>query len=361
MINLIQYIKKNILLYIAMFIMVFTWYAYQFYDFLGELGRYREFLNGFDKFNLLFYIPLFILIIFVVYVFSNKTTKDIVKVFLHVWLIFFLAVLILGNLMLLPDHYKQHTRTGISLDMFLNNIKICFNFSSAADNATRWDFGFNYPTVGALAYSSLVLAFVYNYQDKLTKKHHLLILALTMFFYIYSLVRALLIFMVAYLIILFGEDLKKYVDRYGKVTYLIIPFGLIFSFITPLFFEDNKLLNTLTSGRFYFWNYYIKEMPIKLINLNPDITQFQTGSLDNAFLFPIFFVGVIPAILIFIGYTLLIKDTLEKKDYYLLYIFVIWSIYGIIEPTYFYNYNFTLYAMVPVLYAAVKKLIKRIG
>lgn len=125
---------------------------------------------------------------------------------------------------------------------------------------------------------------------------------------------------------------NKY-EKYIKYSYLVLT-------IISVFMASNYLqfgrLNELLSNRLYFWNKYVTGYNIGLF----DKTIINGYPLDNVYLTHLYIDGII-IFLLYIIINFVVAKKMSKNKIISL-VFILFSLYGIFENNYSYQYNFIL-------------------
>lgn len=202
---------------------------------------------------------------------------------------------------------------------------------------TRTNIGFYGANSLFLFFYPLVISFfILNFKEdkKIKIKYSLLVLLLSYIFYRYTNCRTgmLCIFVVTILYNISWIFQKKYI-RFIIKNYYIILF-LVSIFCALKFNAYNNTLNIISSGRFYFWNYYISKVKYSLFGITP----FKNIPLDNAYLYNYYFYGIIS---FFICWYLSLKPFQNKHiDNKLFFITFAFGIYGFFENNIGYVFSF---------------------
>jgi len=205
-----------------------------------------------------------------------------------------------------------------------------YNLVSSASRRTRYALGFTHPNQ-AMFTLMLTIFFYYCYKRKITLLSVVIsIVSLCIVFYLTD-SRAAFIITVAFLLSAF---LLQYFKVPKAILYILSSFQIIFlilSFLACSIYYSESL-NTLLSGRVYYGQYMIYNFPVQLFST---YSLPKNIILDNAYIYAIYQLGLIPSLFIFISYTYsqyYIINNYQKKDaviFTLIFFFI--CVYGLAE------------------------------
>lgn len=203
---------------------------------------------------------------------------------------------------------------------------------------TRYSFGFAGINILFLCLMPIFTSFmIYKQEYVITKKVKVsfMIFLISLLFYKITLCRTgFLIAIILILVNLITNKINsnKY-EKYIKYSYFVLTILSIFIASKYLQFER---LNEILSDRLYFWNKYITMYNISLFG-KPIIKGFP---LDNVYLTHLYIDGIIiSALYIIINFSVAKKMSKNKM---ISLVFILFSLYGLFENNYSYQYNFIL-------------------
>ena len=181
---------------------------------------------------------------------------------------------------------------------------------------------------------------LYYVDKKLTKKKILIfltILVLSVYFYEKTDCRAgiLSVFFVLTLCNckkLYSYKITKFIAKYYYVIFLVI------SLFCALYFGNTTttILNRLSSGRMYYWNYYIRNTGLSFFG-TPAI---QGIPLDNLYLHLLYVYGMVFTILYLFVIFIVSKKVLNSRK--LIFIILSFAFYSFFENNISFSYNFLI-------------------
>ena len=188
-------------------------------------------------------------------------------------------------------------------------------------------------------YPIIISYIVLNFKVK-KNKDIIITLCITIFsiiFYKYTNCRAGIVCVLFILVlsnfdkVLDNNSFKKFMKYYFMI-FFIISLLLTVKFGTT---TDN-VISTLSSGRTYYWNYYVKNVGSSMTGTEP----IKGYPLDNIYLYNFYINGIICFVCYFIITLLSAKEMVRSKK--LLFILVAFAIYGFFENNSAFHINFML-------------------
>jgi membrane protein len=241
-------------------------------------------------------------------------------------------------------HYIVSTAILFALTIFLSLVGILPSFSIDrvvnGETITRFNLGFLGANTLFMFFYPIVISFLYlKYNVTKTRKicYGFVILIISWIFYKYTNCRTgMLCVCFAVLLywqkIIFNTKLIRFVLRYYFLIFLMI------SILCALKFNAyNNYLNILSSGRFNFWYFYIKNIKYTIIGMQP----IQGIPLDNIYLNNFYIYGLISYIITLIFSIMPYKNKKISNEFY--FITLAFGIYGFFENNIVYVYNFLMF------------------
>ncbi len=204
----------------------------------------------------------------------------------------------------------------------------------------RYSFGYPHPNVLHISYLVLVSLLLYALDLNLKQLRNvsILLMILNVFVFIYSVSYTGLLIVTLYLVANYVLAYRKEKDQHWPVFDLLIrlifPFCVLFSVFGPVLFKGKlyDLCDKLIHHRFVLSNYYLTNEKLTLfghiLQTPPDLNH----SIDCSYVYLLVHCGIIPFVLICIGYMLLINHCVTNKEYKKLSIIMAFSIAGVTEP-----------------------------
>lgn len=239
---------------------------------------------------------------------------------------------------------------------------------SRPDKTIRYALGFKYTTYAPLFVWSLTTVYLYLKKDKLQFYDFLSLFVMNLFLYFLTDSRNEFLCSVLLLVVFYLENkgllkiFRKPVRFLAKYSFLILTIlSLTLAFTYNPKNASMKKLNSVFSNRFYLSSQGMKNYGITLFGNNIKwigLSQIYEGTqvkkdnnyVDNSYLNLLYQYGVFVLILILIGYYLVSKKAIQKKDPYLLYILIMIAFHSFIDPQLMLiSYNIFLLLFVEVL------------
>lgn len=245
--------------------------------------------------------------------------KDFIKIIFFTCLIAFIIVILFGI-------------TGV-----LENVKVTMDRLSASGvtQITRYSLGYYHPNVTYMNYFIIItLYFIYK-DNKISNYMYILILFIAIILYIITLSRTGFICL---LIIVFLSYILKYeipkklrLIKYLKFLPIILGFGIIgLSFLYNGNVTIFSLFDKLFSGRLYYNNLFLNQMPITLFGVDMSILENAELFLDCGYVLLFLSHGIV-IFSIFIYFTYKILEEINYQFNILFYIIIVILIYCITE------------------------------
>lgn len=260
----------------------------------------------------------------VTYFKNDNGDRKFIKNFFISSIILFSLTIILGITNILPS---------ISTIRHISNEEVLYRSNLGFYGANSLFLNF-YPIV--LAY--IVLFFNNNWKKNLFDSG--VILAISLVFYEFTNCRAGMLCVIVTLIIAnfinsMGNKLIKNVTKY------IFPILFTISMISAIIFgvSTDNAISRLSSGRMYFWNYYIRKIKFSFFGTE----AIKTLPLDNLYLQFFYIYGFVSFVL-YIYFTVIASKKMIKSKK-LIFLILAFSIYGFFENNIAFNFNFLVTLM----------------
>lgn len=249
----------------------------------------------------------------------------------------------------------------------------------------RHSLGFIYPTITSAFYLALVMMYVCNRKNKIKVYEIFILEMINVFIYKYTDGRTSFLLATIVLLAILIKKIKivnviihsKFSKNMLKVLCYILPaFAMIFILLfTYLYSIDSNIANSanrILSNRLdlnvqAFNNYKITLFGQDIswkgwggVGHDPDIDleNYTYNFVDNSYVRIIFDYGVIPSLLIIIGYTIILIKNYKNNDYRSIFILIIMMLMAEMEPCLVdFNSNIFLIYFVPLMeYKPIEKL-----
>lgn len=257
------------------------------------------------------------LIVFVLLAISAKNVEDdtIIKQYLFISLIAFLAVVTLRELSIIPQSPVLHYRRLETGEWIL-----------------RKDFGLGNPNTVFFNLMPIYAAYIYLRFNKYNMLDRLIIFISATYIYNATDTRAgyIVIIGLMFLIEIFKKvdmDKKTIVNKFFMKIIQYMPWILlVFSLIIGTIFSNNQALNSILSGRPSYWNYYIKNMNLigwgNLVKINP---------LDNSYIYMFCIAGIIVTVIVNSCISKGLKKAMKDNNKKLVILILSFLIFGMSE------------------------------
>ncbi len=236
----------------------------------------------------------------------------------------------------------------LSAVVFLSQIGIIEDYIRDPDIRPRHFLGFIWTSMGPYLYFFIVLEIIYLKKEKISKLQYLIMFVMGYWFY--AMTDSKMAFFLITLILLFFSVLNKqirqgfFLKKIKKISYFI-PFSIaVFAIMIHLLYtENNKLIkkiNDVLSGRLQLGYQAIKEYGIKLFGQPIEWIGYSRmeelkgtyNYVDSSFVRLLLEFGLLFLILVIIAYGLILKRSIDNKDFYLGWIVIFVLIFNITEP-----------------------------
>lgn len=227
-----------------------------------------------------------------IYCKTNKISSNyLVKNYFFITSFFFLGMIVLNTLNIIPNGIDVHFR----------------------NNVARNDFGFGNPNAPFLASLPLYAGYIYLRYDKYDIYDRVLLIAVSLLIYSQTYSRTGLITILG--ILLFIEIIKKSDIRDNKCATIFltcIPLSItLFSFFTAKVLNI-RIINKILSNRPMLWNIYIDH--IKILKNNYYFTLRENYPLDNTYIFSFVLYGIVITLIWLIIYTYFMNKSALSHD-----------------------------------------------
>lgn len=234
----------------------------------------------------------------------------------------------------------------INLDMFFRVILIIvlmlFNIAGITDNGilevrggfVRNSFGLGHPNSFAFYIVMICLDYFYinsiKEENSIIKPLLLVIFAITFIFFFVGSRTNIIILMLIYIVFLLKNKI-----RFGEKNIIIYSFGIcmLVSILCAYLYDSNNnffvSFDNILSRRLYLSNYFVNKYPLTLFG-NKVITG-EFYALDNAYVNLFVRYGIVLSIYFIVMFKNTFKNLIKNKQYTLVLVLTIFSIYGISE------------------------------
>lgn len=279
-------------------------------------------------------------------VFSKFEFKQALKFAFYGMIISFITVILLCVFKLIPDWtYLRH------------------------DGKVRHSLGFNYPTPLSTIFMFIILIYSYinNFKFPIWKILIEMLATCLIFYYSDSRTGFLLTMIIIVVTLFLNLPFKKLnldkgmQNKAVKSILMLLPVISCVVFLLCVYFYSKEIsffnkLNDLLSGRLYYSWQGFEEHNVTLFGEKikwfgwggfgyKEVENFKYNYIDNSYLNIMFNYGIVNLLLSIIAYVYMIKKSIDKKDYYLIFVIMICLINAMIEP-YLIYYNFNLFIFV---------------
>lgn len=194
----------------------------------------------------------------------------------------------------------------------------------------RYGLGYDHPNLLHSTLFILVALFLYLYYKNLNIVHYSFIFILNLIIYKFSLSRTGFYLIILSLILTIFMKKDKTNLKY-KLTSLVIPSCVLFTFVSGFFYGKLEIFNKidrLLSGRIYYTSYFLKNYSLSLFGNNLYV---DNNLIDNSYIILLANYGIIVFILYLAIYRKVIKNFIINRLDKELLVIIIFSIYGITE------------------------------
>ena len=222
------------------------------------------------------------------------------------------------------------TMTGVVPDVFLIHDKLGLGY------LLRWSFGYPHPNVLHISYVVMLIFLLYMVRDDKQKLRSWTIVGFlgNLYVFLFSLSYTGVILATLYLILNYYFCTRRSFTCLEKwLINLVFPVCVVFSIIGPLVIRGRlfDLIDKMINTRFSLSKYFLETQPITLLGTYMDVPNYRY-TLDCSYTYAFMHYGVIPFLLICIGYVLLIRNCLKENKRKELAVILGLAIAGITEP-----------------------------
>ena len=233
----------------------------------------------------------------------------------------------------------------------------------------RHSLGFSHPNQLGLSICQLVSCHFYLYRDNLRYRDFLFAIVAALFVYIVpnsqtSFIIVILLLITSLIYQYFG---KSKADHFKLIGWLMISFAILFNVISVVFSTGpikNTLLSEINAYLSYRFSWCYKTYSIYGVNwfgndiavtlaerTSRNLLNLGNMWLDNAYMTILLRYGILVYVIFSFLYIFTMIYLLNLKEYYLLILFFIFSVYGIMENGFFQiSHNIVLFAVAYFLY-----------
>lgn len=249
-------------------------------------------------------------------------------------------------------------------------ITIICAFLGLADNSIldftrmRYSLGFDWSSFASILYLFVALEYIYVRRSGLTFVECIVIEAVNVFIYKYTNTKMSFLILTAVMIVMFIGSLsdsfvqfgKRLLDKTEKFIIIVPVMGAFLACWLPLYNADSKIwytLNSMLSGRLwqcknaiikYGFSLFGKHMEAQTFSVTSIGNEELTYFIDSGYLHFAMKYGIIVLILLVALYVISIWKAYRNKDYYMIFIFVVLSVFCINDLYLINAYNiFTIY------------------
>lgn len=254
---------------------------------------------------------------------KNISAKKVFRVGLWVWSVCAIVLSISSFYRLEDTIYRVHSKMGLG-------------------HIFRWSLGFTHPNILHITYLALCAFIVYELAEKYNFKHFVLLMlgnVLVFFFSIsytgFGIVAILLVGM------LYVKIRPKFCLLEKMAVNLILPIILLVSFVLPQIIFVHQFaavvqkLNELLNTRIYLARQFLVPEYMSLFGVRiADVVQ-SSMTMDNSFIWGFINYGIVPFVLLMVGYLVLIADYSKKQKTRELVIIICFIGAGFTEPLLF--------------------------
>ena len=229
-----------------------------------------------------------------------------------------------------------------------SQLGIIMDYVRVDSGRIRHFLGFSWTTTGPILFLFVMLQYIFLKCGVISWIEGLILLFVSSFFYIMTNARLAFFMSVASItfFLLFNKSIKngRFVITLKKIFIMIPEMIALFAFAIHYFYNPNNQifyrLNTLLSGRLYLGKNAIEKYGIHLFGqkiewIGYGISENLRGEynyVDCSYLQIIVEYGVVFLLLVLAIYSLMIKKSIENKQYYLTWILLIILVFSITEP-----------------------------
>lgn len=200
----------------------------------------------------------------------------------------------------------------------------------------RWSFGYPHPNVLHISYVIMLVFLLYHAGDDKQKLRVYTILGMlgNLYVFLFSLSYTGVVLATVYLTLNYYLSTRKQISRIEKwMLELIFPGCVLFSIAGPLLIRGRlfELIDKAVNTRFYLSKYFLENQPITLFGTRMNVPNYRY-TLDCSYTYAFMWFGVIPFLVICIGYMWLICRCLKENRRKELAVVLGLAIAGIVEP-----------------------------
>lgn len=242
--------------------------------------------------------------------------KRAFQIGLVTWILSFAILFILTSLHIVDSSFKVHDKLGLG-------------------RIIRWSLGYAHPNVLHVSYLVLVCFVVYLLQDRFRAYWFLVLEAINIYVFMYSLSSTGFIAVTICLILaLYWRIRKKFCGFEKFLIQLCMPFCLLMSLVAPVILKEPlfSLVNKIVNNRLVLSQWFLQNQKVKLFGVDTREIVTSLRTMDNSYVFAYITYGVVFCILCATAYAILINRKAKEQDGVALCVILSCLIAGITEP-----------------------------
>lgn len=251
--------------------------------------------------------------------------------------------------------YKKILRTCRMATMFIVILSILLWLMGISDSGIgRRDaiaIGFVHPNVAAQMIMLVCLLWASEMSEKIKYRDYFVIelVGVLIFFITDSRTSTIVVVLLPFLLE-FNKRILKY-RQVGKIPAFLLTYSqlliTIFAYVTARFLEDNSFfqsLNLILSSRLFLNYYVLNQYGVKLFGQNVTLQDYSGKIYNNiqnlynwnitcdcSYMFSLIVMGLIPTIIVLIGFIILMRKAIKNKNYMVISIAVVLAMYAFTE------------------------------
>lgn len=251
--------------------------------------------------------------------------------------------------------YKKILRTCRMATMFIVILSILLWLMGISDSGIgRRDaiaIGFVHPNVAAQMIMLVCLLWASEMSEKIKYRDYFVIelVGVLIFFITDSRTSTIVVVLLPFLLE-FNKRILKY-RQVGKIPAFLLTYNqlliTIFAYVTARFLEDNSFfqsLNLILSSRLFLNYYVLNQYGVKLFGQNVTLQDYSGKIYNNiqnlynwnitcdcSYMFSLIVMGLIPTIIVLIGFIILMRKAIKNKNYMVISIAVVLAMYAFTE------------------------------
>lgn len=234
----------------------------------------------------------------------------------YIWGAAFTGLTIVSLFRLHDTVYKVHDKLGLG-------------------HIFRWSLGYPHPNVLHISFLILLVLYLYIRKQKFTIKTFIILFLMNIIIFMYSISYTGFAIVILYLL---GNLYWAYKGKLGKVeqllVQLVLPACITISLAGPILLKGRvfDIVNKILNSRLLLSREFLIKENLSLLGIHVEQVTNHSMTMDNSYVYTFIAYGILPFLLITIGYILLIRYMVRKQQVKELLMILALLIAGLTEP-----------------------------